>query len=79
MKKKSKILNIVLSLYITSCTSLTPHLKKSEIDTRQGNVSIINAIGLDKEKDAISLIGKPHKDQNTSDIIRQEYSLQVDF
>lgn len=74
MKRKKLIVSILL--LIGGCT---PYLKKNDIDTRQGKVSIINAIGLDKEKDSLSLIGKPHRDQNTSDIIRQEYSLQVDF
>lgn len=76
MVRKSLILNFIF--LICGCTA-TPFLRTNEIETRQGRVSIINGIGLDRKKDAISLTGKPHKDPNNSDIIRQEYSLQVDF
>lgn len=64
---------------IAGCKGIDPYFRQTEIDSRQGKVKIINSVGLNREAENVNLIGKPFKDPNIPEIIRQEYSFQVDF
>jgi hypothetical protein len=64
---------------LTGCQAFDLHFKQAEIETRQGKIKIINSVGVSKEIENINLIGKPFKDPNVPGVVRQEYSLQVDF
>jgi hypothetical protein len=76
MIKRAIIFSVCL---IAGCRGLDPYLRQTEIDSRQGKVKIINSVGFNKEAENVNLIGRPFKDPNVPGVVRQEYSLQVDF
>ena len=79
MRRIIQILIFSNIIILTSCQVISPYFKQSEINTRQGKVKIIDSLGLNKEAENYTLTSKPFKDPNVPEIIRQEYSFQVDF